>query len=87
MIEIEYFLRKAIEFGDKDLLANIEPLICFSYLQIVSLSKEQAKGLDSIISLMGDANKLVAKYQKELETDIPQNKSRSKYIEANSHEE
>ena len=86
MIQIKYFLRRAIEFGDKDLLANIEPLICFSYLQIVPLSKDQAKGLESIISIMGDVNKLVGKYQKELEADVPQNKSRSKHIEATSPE-
>ena len=35
---------------------------------------------------MGDVNKLVGKYQKELEADVPQNKSRSKHIEATSPE-
>jgi hypothetical protein len=29
---------------------------------------------------MGDVNKLIAKYQKELEADVPQNKSKSKHI-------
>jgi len=33
---------------------------------------------------MGDINKLIAKYNKELEADVPQNKSKSKHIEASS---
>lgn len=64
MLEIEYFLKKAIELGDKEIVASAEPLLCFSYIQLAALGKEQARGLEKIIALLGDPAKLIAKYEK-----------------------
>jgi hypothetical protein len=45
MIEIEYFLRKVIELENKDINPAVEPLLCFSCLQLAALGKEHSKGL------------------------------------------
>lgn len=47
--------------------SNIEPLLCFSYMQIAALSKDQnknfEKNLERIVSLLGDVNELIRKYE------------------------
>ena len=45
MLEIEYFLKRVIEIGIKDIHATAEPLVCFSYIQIAGLGKDMGRGL------------------------------------------
>ena len=66
MLEIEFFLRMVIRSGDKELIAGAEPLLCFSVLQLEALGKEHSRGLERVVGLLGDAAKLLAKYEKEL---------------------
>lgn len=51
---------------NNDINASIEPLLCFSYMQIAALNKDQHKGfeknLERIISILGDVGELIRKY-------------------------
>lgn len=65
-LEMENFLRKIVQVGDKDINNAVEPLLCFSYLQVETISKEHARGLEKVIGLLGNVNELTAKYELEL---------------------
>jgi hypothetical protein len=85
-LEMENFLMKIVQLHDKDINNAVEPLLCFSYLQLQTLSKEHARPLEKVIALLGNPSELTAKYELQL-SDGEQSLKQSKLKQSSNRYE